>query len=719
MTKDEAQDLRDRAMHDMKAVAMLRHAAEAGDVYGQYFFGSIYHRGYGVAKDEQVAISWCLKAAEQGLAEAQCVLGRQYQIGEGVTQDHKEAVAWYRKAAEQGHLLSQRTIGQCYKRGEGVSQDYAEAHSWFSKAAAQGDAEAQHLLGLMYANGQGVTPKMSEAAIWFRKAAENGHATAQFYSGLLYLHGDGVAQDCHEAVVWLRRAAEQGVSRAQYELGSMYAHGRGIEQDFSQAAVWFRKAAQQELAPAQQVLAVMYANGQGVPQDLDEAIALFSQHLAHVKEAFQRDRESVNALMGAPPIPPGIAAPDTFLYIHYKAFRYSAMGAEQYREEDGLRQPPSNLPSSELQMLRRGCEQIVQWRGISPDLPLEDIGVAGFYALMRLFHFTVKKQCVSRTGDATVTEEMELQHSVTGEAMTLFNRARFYPISLRGSDSCDVNQMNKLVEIRASMNGCFDAVWRKECLFRYVYWLEHREHPPFNLVESRTNNEIADELALWQGLRNRGVGDETAELELTALLERKFGHSFAEVLERGTSPQLAAAGLPIWHAATGSLLPQRIGYCLLNNVTDYQLRNIGLGHSYAYNQPDGRETVTVYLYHKGEEQLVSGLEDERMHSEMQASWHEVCALAKLNEQDIQDPLGPVVSTLKAHNDMECDELVLAFKRASRNDGTTWGAISICGFRGHFLKIRTTTEIPFADSDEGEESGQRINTDIADFITHYR
>lgn len=78
MTEDEALALRDCAKDDEQAVLVLREAAEAGDAWGQYYLGSIYHHGYGVARDESLAARWCRKAAEQGLVAAQCVLAWQY-----------------------------------------------------------------------------------------------------------------------------------------------------------------------------------------------------------------------------------------------------------------------------------------------------------------------------------------------------------------------------------------------------------------------------------------------------------------------------------------------------------------------------------------------------------------------------------------------------------------------------------------------------------------
>lgn len=352
MTNEEARELRDRAPNDENAVSILREAAEAGDVHGQFYMGSIYHRGYGVDRDEALAASWCRKAAEQGLAPAQYVLGSQY------------------------------------------------------------------------ATGQGVSRNLNEAAVWIRKAAEQDHVTAQLYLGLMYSNGEGVAQDWSEAATWFRKAAEQGNGRAQYELGSIYAHARGVIRDYKEAAIWIGKAAEQGLAPAQQVLADMCANGQGVPQDLNQAISLFLKHEEQCAALQQKDPVALEHFFGFPPIPDGIEIPNQFIYIRNKAFRYLAHGADKYRQQDALRLPPAEWPSDKLESLKRGCVQLVQWWGCSPELPLENIGIRGFYALMHMFHFKLMKQSIFSSGNGTITDKMEMVHIVTGEDVTLYNRVQ-------------------------------------------------------------------------------------------------------------------------------------------------------------------------------------------------------------------------------------------------------------------------------------------------------
>lgn len=126
----------------------------------------------------------------------------------------------------------------------------------------------------------------------------------------------------------------------------------------------------------------------------------------------------------APPPPPGIEVPKMFGYIHYKACRYLTVGPAKYRQGDFFHLPPKEWSPEQLELVKRGCEQIVAWRGIAPESPLENIGIDGFYALLHVFHFKLKQQSAFDGGDGTILDKMEMEHAVTSEEITLHNRVR-------------------------------------------------------------------------------------------------------------------------------------------------------------------------------------------------------------------------------------------------------------------------------------------------------
>lgn len=119
----------------------------------------------------------------------------------------------------------------------------------------------------------------------------------------------------------------------------------------------------------------------------------------------------------------GGEVPDVFRYLHFKAFAFLRTGPEEYRKHDALGRPPVGLPASRMDAIRRGCEQIIEFRGLSYARPLEGIGIDGFYALIRLFHFESDHQ-TALTSDTpgVVVDEMRVTHVMNSRTLTLYNR---------------------------------------------------------------------------------------------------------------------------------------------------------------------------------------------------------------------------------------------------------------------------------------------------------
>lgn len=125
----------------------------------------------------------------------------------------------------------------------------------------------------------------------------------------------------------------------------------------------------------------------------------------------------------APP-PHGLDVPAAFRYIHYKSFGYLQLGPAVYREGDAFGMPPAEWPELTLDAVRVGCEQILAWRGLSPDSPLEGVGIGGFYSLLRMFHFERAEQTLVGSRGDLMLDEMRMKHGVDGREITLFNLVR-------------------------------------------------------------------------------------------------------------------------------------------------------------------------------------------------------------------------------------------------------------------------------------------------------
>ena len=105
----------------------------------------------------------------------------------------------------------------------------------------------------------------------------------------------------------------------------------------------------------------------------------------------------------------------------YQDVLRSYVDVYQCGQGDAFHRPPANLPAGRLDAIKRGCEQVLQYRGLSADRPLEGIGVD---ALIRLFHFDAVEHTVLATEDSpdVVLDQMQLKHLVDGRELTLYNR---------------------------------------------------------------------------------------------------------------------------------------------------------------------------------------------------------------------------------------------------------------------------------------------------------
>src|SRR5277367_1363474 len=86
-----------------RAKSIWEPLAENEDAASQAGLGFMYHRGFGMAVDNQKAAYWLRKAAEHGQPEGQMMLGSLYFYGQGVAQSYVQAFAWCDLAQDNGN----------------------------------------------------------------------------------------------------------------------------------------------------------------------------------------------------------------------------------------------------------------------------------------------------------------------------------------------------------------------------------------------------------------------------------------------------------------------------------------------------------------------------------------------------------------------------------------------------------------------------------------
>ena len=117
-----------------KAGELWRPLAEKGDATAQYYLGTLFAEGKGVAQNDATAFTWFQRAANQGNAVAQYNVGASFAEGTGIAKSYTDAAKWFRRAADQGVAFAQLNLGLLYAAGRGVPQDNVEAFKWLELA---------------------------------------------------------------------------------------------------------------------------------------------------------------------------------------------------------------------------------------------------------------------------------------------------------------------------------------------------------------------------------------------------------------------------------------------------------------------------------------------------------------------------------------------------------------------------------------------------------
>lgn len=267
-----------------EAVRCYRKAADMGVADAQYELGICYHRGDGVAQDDEMALKWWLLAAEQNHTHAENEIGDwEYEAG-----NYDEAFMWYNKALEHDEVnwWAMYNLAWCYHKAQGTIRDAEKALKWYSEAASfdYGPALYQlgvfHEFGFMGNNGEDlVKVDIEKAKEYYDKAAKNGSSgAADALADLQHVYNDtgdreywyqkGIEafenDERHKAARWWRRAAEAGHVEAQCKLGECYAGYSGFERVYSEGIKWYTKAANGGSAAGQYHLGMCYSGGWGV-----------------------------------------------------------------------------------------------------------------------------------------------------------------------------------------------------------------------------------------------------------------------------------------------------------------------------------------------------------------------------------------------------------------------------------------------------------------------
>jgi len=153
-------------------------------------------------------MKWLKQAADHGNADAQFLIGKLYHEGYVVAQDQQLARDWLGRAAASGHTEAINLLALIDTFLKATTLTAQESYSALKDRAEQGDPHAQYELGLRYENGAyDVTADPEKALAWFRRAARNGNLLAMKKLGEIYAQGLlGVAKDPEKSRYWQQRS---------------------------------------------------------------------------------------------------------------------------------------------------------------------------------------------------------------------------------------------------------------------------------------------------------------------------------------------------------------------------------------------------------------------------------------------------------------------------------------------------------------------------------
>jgi hypothetical protein len=243
-TQGYTQDARQAAATAQPYLPALRAAAEAGEPYAEYLWGTVLLRGIGSPKQAAEGGAWLRKAAERNEPWALNNLGWMAENGDGAKLDLQEALRWYRRGAEAGNVHSMMSMATLRLAGKPALHQGAEGAQWLAKAAEIGLPEAVSWYGPLLLYGNADVPAHPERARpWLEKAAAAGDPRGLTALGVSLVSGLGGPVDEKRGIALLQQGADKRNTVAMWQLVWQLALGQGVPRDGVRAEQWIERAA--------------------------------------------------------------------------------------------------------------------------------------------------------------------------------------------------------------------------------------------------------------------------------------------------------------------------------------------------------------------------------------------------------------------------------------------------------------------------------------------
>jgi len=127
--------------------------AKEGKVQAIATLAEFYYQGYGVEKNDKLALKYYRKAANRGASRAQYKLGMMYILGEAGTHDVDKGIALLTKSVKLystgGNKNAAYILGLIYYSDKFGKQDFAKADIWLAEAYSNHHYGIPEVIGYM------------------------------------------------------------------------------------------------------------------------------------------------------------------------------------------------------------------------------------------------------------------------------------------------------------------------------------------------------------------------------------------------------------------------------------------------------------------------------------------------------------------------------------------------------------------------------------------
>uniref|UniRef100_A0A8C5MCY0 Protein sel-1 homolog 3-like n=1 Tax=Leptobrachium leishanense TaxID=445787 RepID=A0A8C5MCY0_9ANUR len=236
-----------------------------------FLAAALYQTGFGVRKDQAMALKLNLLSAQKDERLSQMSLGHKHHMGaDNYPLDYDLSYAYYSNIAfqtitdrvepgkEQAFVEFIRLVDEDILKHQTKEDD--DLFMWLRYQAKQGVSSAQQAVGRMLFWGQqGISSNIQAAVKYYEKGAQQQKDPVMMYDyGVVLLRGQGVDQDIPKALKYLKKAADMDFVPAINSLGWYY---ETFERDYKTAVEYWERADKLGNAEAPFNLGIMYYQG--------------------------------------------------------------------------------------------------------------------------------------------------------------------------------------------------------------------------------------------------------------------------------------------------------------------------------------------------------------------------------------------------------------------------------------------------------------------------